>query len=249
MLESEVTAMAGQFEGKVALITGASGNLGQAVTRRFARDGAKLVLVDRNAEKLKALADTMQSDYQAESFVTSADLSDPAAVAKLFNDAAGAFGQVDVVTHTVGGYDAGKNVADLDLDVWDKMMNLNARPVYLIGGQAAKHMLEKGVAGKIVFVLARASLKGAAGSSAYTASKAAAQRVMESLSAEVRDAGIHVNAVLPSTIDTPPNRESMPKADTSKWVTPEQVADAIAFLASDAASALHGVSLEVYNRA
>jgi len=110
-------------------------------------------------------------------------------------------------------------------------------------------MLEKGVAGKIVFVLARASLKGAAGSSAYTASKAAAQRVMESLSAEVRDAGIHVNAVLPSTIDTPPNRESMPKADTSKWVTPEQVADAIAFLASDAASALHGVSLEVYNRA
>jgi NAD(P)-dependent dehydrogenase (short-subunit alcohol dehydrogenase family) len=98
-------------------------------------------------------------------------------------------------------------------------------------------------------VLARAALKGSKDHSAYTASKAAAQRIVESMAAELRDHGINVNGVLPSTIDTPANREAMPNADFNKWVKPAEIADAIAFLASPAAKAIHGVSLEVYNRA
>ena len=123
--------------------------------------------------------------------------------------------------------------------------SLPAGPAFRI----ARHMVEKNVSGKIVIVLARSGLKGSSNHGAYTASKAAAQRIMESMSAELRDKGINVNGVLPSTIDTPSNRESMPNADFSKWVAPEELASAIAFLASDQARAIHGTSLEVYNRA
>lgn len=241
--------MAGLFEGKVVLITGAAGNLGQAVTLRFAREGAKLVLVERNLERLTALAKRVEADYGVQTMIYPLDVGNPAEIDTLIANIHERFGRMDVLAHTVGGYAAGKTVADGDLDIWDRMMNLNARPVYLMGGRAAAQMLAQGQGGKIIFVLARSGLKGSSKHSAYTASKAAAQRVMESLSAEVRDQGINVNAVLPSVIDTPPNRADMPDADFSKWVTPEQIADAIAFLASDAASALHGVSLEVYNRA
>jgi NAD(P)-dependent dehydrogenase (short-subunit alcohol dehydrogenase family) len=150
--------------------------------------------------------------------------------------------------HTVGGYASGSAVTDGDIDQFEQMMNLNALPVLLVGGEVAQHMQASG-GGKIVIVLARAAFKGTAKHSAYTASKAAAQRIMESLSLEVREHGVNVNGIAPSTVDTPANRAAMPDADTRKWVTPDQLAGAIAFLASDAASAIHGATLEVYNRA
>jgi NAD(P)-dependent dehydrogenase (short-subunit alcohol dehydrogenase family) len=237
--------MAGEFEGKVAVITGAAGNLGRAVSKRFAVGGARLVLVERSAEKLNALAE----ELGGECLVHPADLGDPSAVEALITAVEARFGQIDILAHTVGGYAAGSPVHAVDLDMLDKMMNLNVRPVYITCGRVARHMIERNVQGKIVVVLARSALKGSNNHGPYTASKAAAQRIMESLSAEVRDRGINVNGVLPSTIDTPPNRESMPNADFSKWVTPEDIANAIAFLASDAAKALHGASLEIYNRA
>ncbi|HLU08087.1 MAG TPA: SDR family NAD(P)-dependent oxidoreductase [Oceanobacillus sp.] len=237
--------MAGEFAGKVAMITGAAGNLGSAVSRRFADGGAKLILVERSADKLNALA----TQLGVECLIQTADLGDLAAVDAVVAAAEAHYGKIDILVHTVGGYASGQPVHAVDLQVLEHMFNLNVRPVYVTCGRVARHMIEKNVAGKIVVVLARSGLKGSTNHGAYTASKAAAQRIMESLSAEVRDKGINVNGVLPSTIDTPPNREAMPNADFSKWVTPDDLANSIAFLASDAAKALHGVSLEVYNRA
>ena len=237
--------MAGELTGKVALITGAAGDLGRAVCRRFAEGGASLVLVGRSAEKLEALA----AELDAECFVQVADVSDPAAVEAVVRSVEERFGQIDILVHTVGGYAAGEPVHSGDLELFERMLNLNVRPVYVTCGRVARHMLEKNVAGKIVVVLARAALKGSSNHGPYAASKAAAQRIMESLAAELRDKGINVNGVLPSIIDTPPNREAMPNADFSKWVTPEDLANTIAFLASDQAQALHGASLEVFNRA
>ena len=97
-------------------------------------------------------------------------------------------------------------------------------------------------------LLAKSALKGAANNGAYTASKAAAQRIVESMALELRDKAINVNAVLPSTIDTPQNRKEMPNADQAKWVTGDDIADVILFLASDAAAKIHGASIEVYGR-
>jgi NAD(P)-dependent dehydrogenase (short-subunit alcohol dehydrogenase family) len=239
--------MAGEFIGKVVLVTGASGNLGRTVTRRFATEGAKLVLVERNSDKLATLVSELGGDP---SFYlpVAADLGNEEAVDRVIAETHERFGGLDVLAHTVGGFEAGKPVHESGLDVLERMLNLNVRPIYLVGGRVAKYMVEHGTKGKIVFVLARSALKGGAKSAAYTASKAAAQRIMESMSAELKDLGINVNAVLPSTIDSPANRKDMPNADPSKWVTPDNVADAIYFLASDRASALNGVSLEVSGR-
>ncbi len=235
------------FTGKTVLVTGGSGNLGSAVVRGFAAAGAKVALVDMSLERLEKVISDLGGDHDKyQPFV--ADLSQPESVQKLVDDAAAAFGQLDVLVHTVGGYAAGQPVHEAGIDVLEKMLALNVRPLYLTGGAVAKHMIDRGIVGKIVFVLARAGLKGAKNMGAYTASKGAAIRLMESMSAELKDAGINVNGVSPSIIDTPANRNDMPNADFSKWVTPAQLADTICYLASDAAAALHGVNLEVFGR-
>lgn len=235
--------MAGEFDGQVVMVTGAAGNLGSAVSRQFAAQGARLILLDRGGDRLDALARELGGDPM------SADLSDAAAVDALVSRAEARYGQIYVLAHTVGGFESGALVHEGDYDVMERMFALNVRPVYVTCGRVARHMVEREVAGKIVVVLARSGLKGFAGGAAYTASKAAAQRVVEAMALELRDKGIHVNAVMPSTIDTAANRESMPKADFSKWVTPDDVANAILYLASDRARAFYGSSLEVYGRA
>lgn len=232
------------FEGKVVLVTGATGNLGQVVARKFAAQGATLALVARNADDLKALADELGGGTLTEA----ADLGDPASVDALVTRIVERFGGIDVLAHTVGGYAAGKPVHETGIDVLEKVINLNVRPVFVTGGRVAKAMVERGQGGKIVVVLAKSALKGSANSGAYTASKAAAQRIVESMAAELRDQNINVNAVLPSIIDSPQNRKDMPNADPAKWVSADDVADAILFLASPEASKLHGASLEVYGR-
>jgi NAD(P)-dependent dehydrogenase (short-subunit alcohol dehydrogenase family) len=232
------------FDGKVVIVTGATGNLGQVVARKFAAQGAKLVLVARNATDLMALADELGSETLAEA----ADLGDAASVDALVQRALDRFGRIDVLAHTVGGYAAGKPVHESEIDVLDKMMTLNVKPVYITAGRVARTMVERGQSGKIVVVLARTALRGQANAAAYAASKAAAQRVVESMALELRDKGINVNAVLPSIIDSPQNRADMPNADPARWVTAEDVADIMLFLASSAADKVNGASVEVYGR-
>jgi NAD(P)-dependent dehydrogenase (short-subunit alcohol dehydrogenase family) len=221
--------------------------VGSNVVRGFANAGAKVALVDMNMDRMNQVINDLPGDNSHyKGFV--GDLSQPEAVQQLIGEIAGHFGQIDILVHTVGGYAAGQPVHEAGIDVLEKMMALNVRPLYLVGGATARHMMDKGIPGRMVFVLARAGLKGAKNMGAYTASKAAATRIMESLSAELKDHGINVNGVSPSIIDTPINRNDMPNADFSKWVTPQQLADTILYLASDQAASLHGVNLEVYGR-
>ncbi len=233
-----------EFDGKVVLVTGATGNLGQVVARDFAAQGAKLVLVARDANDLKALA----AELKTESLTEAADLSDAASVDALIARVKDRFGRIDVLAHTVGGYAAGQPVHESGVEVLDKMINLNVKPVYITAGRVAKAMVDHGQGGKIVVVLAKTALHGQANAAAYSASKAAAQRIVESMALELRDHGVNVNAVLPSIIDTPANRKDMPKADPAKWVTAEDIAQVIRFLASPAADKLNGASIEVYGR-
>lgn len=232
------------FAGKVVMVTGATGNLGQVVARTFAAEGAKLALVARDAADLAALA----AELPVETLAEAADLGDPASVDALVGRIEARFGGIDVLAHTVGGYAAGKPVHETPVEVLEKVIALNVRPVYVTCGRVARSMVERGQGGKIVVVLAKSALKGSAKNAAYTASKAAAQRIVESMALELRDQGINVNAVLPSIIDSPQNRQDMPSADTAKWVTPDDVAAAMLWLASDAAAKIHGASLEVYGR-
>jgi len=231
---------------RVILVTGGTGNLGRAVASAFAAEGAQVALIDLAADRLSQVtSDLPGGEAQHAGFV--GDLSTPEGVASVFEAVLARFGRIDSLIHTVGGYAAGKPVHEAGVAVLDEMFALNVRPVYLVGGAAASHMLERGGGGQIVFILAKAGLKGGKNAAAYTATKGAATRIMEAMAAELRGARIAVNGISPSTIDTPMNRKSMPDADPTPWVTPAQLAQACLMFCTDDPG-LYGVNLEVFGR-
>jgi len=223
-------------------ITGAAGHLGAAVAAWFARQGARLVLLDRDAELLRK-----RFGHLPDAVLLPADLLDRAAVAAAVADALARVHHIDMLCHLAGGFHMGEPVHETPASAWDFMMDLNARSFIHMAAAVVPPMRAQG-RGRIVAVGAAGGLKGGAAVGAYAASKSALMRLVESMSAELRDDGIHVNAVLPSIIDTPPNRAAMPDADVSRWVAPEALAEVIGFLASDAARAVHGALVPVLGR-
>lgn len=229
---------------RVVLITGAAGGLGLAVARAFAAEGARLALTGRRPEELQTLLHDLELD-ETRAFGFAADLTQAAEVSAWVEAVKAKWGRADVLVNVAGGYKAGQPVHALDEADWDFLLDLNARSTFLVCRAVVPLMLAQG-GGKIVNVGARGGLTGSKNSAAYAVAKSAVHRLTESLSAELREHNINVNAVLPSTLDTPANRAAMPKADPAKWVTPEAMADVIAFLASDAGRAIHGALIPVY---
>jgi len=229
---------------RVVIITGAVGNLGRAAAQAFQRAGAHTVLVDRAADRLpQAYADIVVSPDHL--LLGGVNLGDEAAIAGAIGSAVERFGHVDVLVNTVGAWRGGAPTHETPLADWDLMFAANLRPTLLACRAVAPHFLAQH-SGRIVNVAARGGLSGDAGNAAYSAAKSAVLRLTESLSAELKSSGVNVNAILPSTIDTPQNRAAMPAADYAKWVQPEAIADVIMFLASDAARAIHGAAIPVY---
>ncbi|RME07504.1 MAG: SDR family NAD(P)-dependent oxidoreductase [Anaerolineae bacterium] len=228
----------------VVLITGATGNLGAAAARAFYAAGDTLALFARKPDKVTAVLPVISADGErAAAF--SVDMSDPDSIESGVQAVIANFGRVDVLVNTVGGYRAGTPVHETPLETWEFMQALNARAAFLISRAVVPHMLAQ-KSGKIIHVAARPGLKGARNAAAYSAAKSAVIRLTESLSAEVKEAGINVNCILPGTIDTPQNRAAMPTADFSRWVAPEALAAVIRFLASADAAPIHGAAIPAY---
>jgi NAD(P)-dependent dehydrogenase (short-subunit alcohol dehydrogenase family) len=234
------------FSDRVVIVTGAAGNLGSAVARAFQMAGAKLVLVDRAADRLPRLFPELV-DSPNHFLATSVDLTNADAVETMMNETVKRFGRVDVLVNTAGGFRAGTPVHETPFETWDFMLNLNARTVFIASRAVIPHMQRQG-SGKIVNVASRAALQGGAKMAAYSVSKSAVIRLTESMAAELKKDGINVNCILPSTIDTPQNRQAMPDANYSRWVKPEAIADVILFLASAAARAIQGAAIPVYGQ-
>jgi len=234
------------FSGQTVMVSGATGNLGRAVARAFEAADANLVLIDRGRDRLARQFPELQSSAKAH-FANEVDATDPEAFASAVSAAVDRFGRLDVLVSTVGSYRGDKPLVEAALEDWDFLMQINARSMLVPAQAVIPRMLEQG-SGKIVSVAARAGLAGAAKQGMYSASKSAVIRLTESLAAELRDANINVNCVLPGTIDTPENREQMPKSDFSRWVPPGAIADVVLFLASDAARAVQGAAVPVYGR-
>ena len=225
---------------ETVLITGASGNLGRAVAAAFAARGANLALLDRDRAHLDA-AFGGESDRR---MLVAADLLDAAVVEAAAAAVVARFGGIDALCNIAGGFRMGTPVhATSDAD-WNFLFDLNVRTVLHTARAVVPRMLAAG-RGRIVNVGAFAAQKGAADMGAYVASKSAVIRLTETMAAELRDRGINVNCVLPTIIDTPENRKAMPGADPSRWVAPADLASVIAFLASDAARAVHGAAVPV----
>jgi NAD(P)-dependent dehydrogenase (short-subunit alcohol dehydrogenase family) len=229
----------------VVVVLGATGNLGRACIERFRDDGARIVAVDRSNERLKDAYGGLDADRHM--LVGDVDLTGDEAVADLFTAVVERLGRVDAVVNTVGAFRGGEPVYSEKADTWDFLMHVNVRPAVMVARSVVPVMLQQG-SGRIINVASRNAFKGAANFAAYSAAKASLLRLTESLADEVKDGGVNVNCVVPGTIDTPQNRESMPDADPIKWVTPEAVADVISFLASPESRAINGAAIPAYGQ-
>ena len=233
------------FSSKVAIVTGAGGNLGRAVALAFAEQGAKLALVDRNPNALTATQEQLPAG--SDSLTLPTDLLRPESVADMVQRVLGRFGQIDVLANIAGGFAMGPPLHETEDHDWDFMLDLNARTVFNCCRAVIPHMLDRGD-GRIVNVSARAAREGKAHMAPYCASKAAVITLTESLAAEHKHSNINVNCILPGTIDTPENRQAMPDADHGTWVPPAALADVILFLAAPAARCVTGAAVPVYGR-
>lgn len=228
------------FNHETVVVTGAAGGLGRAVTHYFLRGGAKVVAIDYSETLLEEAFPEADSRCQP----IACDLTDRSDCLSLTSRLLDNDGQVSVLCNIAGGFQMGEAVYDIQDAAWDFLFNLNTKSVIYMTQKLVPAMVARG-RGKVINVGAAAAIQGQAYMGAYLASKSATIRLTESLSEEVKASGVNVNCVMPGVIDTPRNRSDMPDADFLTWVPPEKLAEVIGFLASDAASAIHGASVPV----
>ena len=234
------------FENQSVVITGASGNLGDAVARAFVRHGAHVVLVDRSRQDMEHAGFTDDARH----LISVTDLLEQTQVNAMVQAAVAKFGGIHVLCNIAGGFRMGEAVHETSDANWNFLFDINARTLLHASRAVVPQMLKQpssvsGSRGKIINVGAFGAQRGGAQMGAYAASKASVMRLTESMAAELREKNINVNAVLPTIIDTPQNRKDMPDADPARWVAPEALADVVMFLASDAARAVHGALVPV----
>ena len=218
------------LQDKRIVITGAAGTLGRAAATCAREKGAHVIGLD--IVETPSLANT--DEYYP------VDLLDADATTGCIQN----LGSIDALLNIAGGFAMGVSASDPSDAQWELMFRLNVTTVRN-ATRAAVPALRATTKAAIVNVGALGALSGAADMSAYCCAKSTVMRLTESFSEELKNEGINVNAVLPSIIDTPPNREAMPDADFATWVSPAKLAEVMCFLASDAASAVHGVLLPV----
>jgi NAD(P)-dependent dehydrogenase (short-subunit alcohol dehydrogenase family) len=225
------------MDGKVVVVTGASGALGKVVAEAALARGARVAGVDHATSQIPATANRIE--------LGGVDLSDASQANKAIDAVAAHFGRLDALINIAGGF-AFETVAEGDPKTWQRMYALNVLTALNASRSAIPHLAASRSA-RIVNIGAMGALQAGAGMGAYAASKAGVHHLTEALAAEWKGK-ITVNAVLPSIIDTAANRASMPNADFGKWVTPQELAEVILFLISDAASAVTGALLPVSGR-
>ncbi len=223
---------------KVVVVTGGFGVLGHAVAEAALAAGAFVAIPGREEKSKIAEQDRLL-------VLGGVDLTDFAAVTNAFEAVAARFGRIDALANVAGGF-RWQTLGDGDLAGWTEMFRMNL----LTAATATKAALPylRASQGAIVNVASAPAKKAGAGMGAYAASKAGVLRLTESLAEEEKNAGVRVNAVLPTIIDTPRNRADMPKADFSRWVKPEEIAKAILFLLSSDATAITGAELLISGR-
>jgi len=220
-----------EMKGKVVLITGGSGALGQTVVPAFVSTGASVILGDLNPVQMPGVT------------ALKADFTDQTQVQSLVDEVIRTSGRLDALINLVGGFATGR-VVETDVLLWQRMLTMNLTSAFLLSQAVLPSMLQRGQ-GRMVHVAARAALEPFSGAAAYIVSKAGLVGLIRTLSTELAGSGVTVNAVLPSTIDTPANRRAMPAADPSKWVRPDSIAHTLTFLASDAASQVNGALIPI----
>lgn len=234
---------------KVAVLTGAGGGWGRAVVVAFLQAGASAVVIERPevcAERAgwKAELGTLGERLT----LTPGNVFDEANVANIMQAIQTQHGHLDILVNIVGGFAAGQPVHEMDTETWERMLQLNLHCTFLCSKYAARPMIAQRW-GRIINISSRAGVQPGPKAAAYAASKAAVVSLTESQAEELKHDFVTVNAVLPSIVDTPANRQGMPHADFSTWPKGEEIAPVIVFLASEDARLISGAAIPVYGRA
>jgi NAD(P)-dependent dehydrogenase (short-subunit alcohol dehydrogenase family) len=226
-----------------ALVTGGTGGLGSAVTRALLDGGWRVVVPIFDEAERERVGEHERLVLEP------ADLSDERSAAAVVAIAAGDdAAPLRAVVNLVGGFAMGGRVHETPVEDFEAQLRLNLRPTYLVCQAALGHLQAAG-GGAIVCVSSRAALQPFSGAAGYIVAKAALLAFVDVLATEYRDDDIRANAILPSVIDTPANRRSMPDADFSRWVTPEQIAAVVRFLVEDGSAIVSGAHVPVYGKA
>jgi NAD(P)-dependent dehydrogenase (short-subunit alcohol dehydrogenase family) len=228
------------MKGKHVLLAGGTGGLGMGVTPAVVAQGADVTIPYRKQQDVERLKEILSADDFSKIRFVSLDLLDERGVEKLIDD----MGRVDVLIQLVGGFAMGKT-HEYSFEDWKKDFDLNLHTTFIACKYSLKMMLQHGY-GRIVTVGSRGAVQPAAQLAAYSASKAAVVALTQSIAQETKGTNITANAVLPSVIDTPTNRDAMGAENADQWVKPQSVAEAICFLASDAAKDVRGAAIPVY---
>ncbi len=229
--------------GRVAIVSGGTGALGQSISLGLLRAGATIWIPYAVKEELEALEARLSPELKGRLHSLHADVTDETGFGDVVQTVLRTHGRVDALVNGVGGF-AGGDLASTTLAEWNRLMTLNLTSA-VIGCRAVLGPMLAARSGRIVNIASRAVVPPAGGFIAYTVSKAAVITLTQALAQEVRRHGIRVNAVLPSTMDTPANRAAMPDADRSGWVSSEAVAEVITYLLSDQATAVSGAAVPV----
>lgn len=237
-----VMSVAFDFDGRVALVSGASGALGSAVVDAFETAGATV-----------AAADVVEPDDEDALLSTEGDVhfyggdfTDETAVERVVDDVVDDHGRLDCLLNVAGTWRGGDPIDETAVETFDVLFDVNLKTMFLASKHALPHLRE--TEGAVVSVSARSSLSGGEGDGPYRASKAGVRLLTETI-AEENPGTVRANAVMPSVIDTPTNREMMPDADHETWVDPGDIADVMTFLCSDAADVTSGAAVPVYGEA
>ena len=228
---------------RAALVTGGTGALGQAIVGRLLHDGLAVVvpwIVEAERDRLRERSPVAARDRLRD---VRCDVTDGGTMEGLAREVAARHGRIDVLVTAVGGF-AGGRLVETDRATWDGMLALNLTSAFVAARAVVPHMTAAG-GGRIVTVASRAVVPPAGGFIAYTVAKAGVIAFTQALARELEGTGVTVNAVLPSTMDTPANRAAMPDADRSRWVPVDAVADAVAFLAGERAGHVTGTLLAI----
>jgi NAD(P)-dependent dehydrogenase (short-subunit alcohol dehydrogenase family) len=230
---------------KVAIITGGTGGLGRIVVEEFLAEGARVVSTYINEDELKEVMPLVKENKTRLMFVKT-DATREKQVERLVKKTLSSFKGLHVLANLIGGFTYAE-ILDTDQDTLDRMLELNLKTAFLMSRAVLPHMMGQRY-GKIINVSSRPALKGTRGVGAYAASKAALLNLTETLASEMLEYDINVNAILPSTIDTPANRRDMPHADFSRWVKPREIARVLVFLASDDSKPISGAAIPVFGK-
>jgi NAD(P)-dependent dehydrogenase (short-subunit alcohol dehydrogenase family) len=233
-----VSSIRVDLSGRVIAVTGAAGALGAAVAAALAGYGAQVARLDHGA--VPAGAPSGSLSYGG------LDLADDAAAVAAIGKIVKETGRLDGLVNIAGGFHFEKLEGGV-LDTWDSQYRMNLRTAVACCKAALPHLVTSGH-GRIINIGSLSAVKPGAGMGAYAASKAGVAKLTEALADELKDRGVTVNALLPSVLDTPRNRQEMAGADFSRWVAPAAVADIIAFLISDSGGPVTGALIPIAGR-